>query len=100
MTRAFVILYALWAMVWIASIALPALGAAQGDGFTRGLNRIEMFFQLQALAAVLGVVLLMLRPAPRDKTTGRWRKIALIPLFLAGLLVLAVIAIILWVWLF
>lgn len=81
----------LWAVLWLGSIAVPALVAPTGDGFTRGLNRIGYFMGFQLGAGMIGVIVMILRP-----TTGRLRWIALIPVSLAGLLILAIGAVILW----
>jgi len=81
----------LWALIWIASILIPVFQEPTGDSFTRGLNRIGTFFGLQILAALVGLVLLALRPKQ-----GPYRWLTLVPLILAIALVLALAAIVMW----
>lgn len=82
----------IWALLWIASLFVPPTVAPTGDGFTRGMNRIGLFFGLQLAAAFVALLLLTLRPA-----SGLLRRLALLPAGLALLLAIAITGLILWV---
>ena len=84
-------LFGLWALLWIASWAVPATMAPTGDSFTRGMNRVLTFFLLQIGAGLVALILLAFQPK-----TGRLRWMAWGPAALAALLALAVAAVILW----
>lgn len=83
-------LFGLWALLWIASWAIPALMAPTGDSFTRGMNRVLTFFLLQIGAGLIALILLAFRTK-----TGRLRWMAWGPAALAALLAIAVAAVIL-----
>jgi hypothetical protein len=76
-----------WATAWAASFVIPMNTPPQGDGFTRGSNRIEIFLALQALAAILAIDIYALRPKAGNDSDrpDRWlRRLGLIPILLAG----------------
>ncbi|NCO87692.1 MAG: hypothetical protein GW886_13775 [Rhodobacterales bacterium] len=92
MTRARLVLGLLVAWFVLHALALMAFSwvAPTGDGFTRGMNRLLLAVGLQMAAAVLGVAAFVLgRALPPGH---RLRRIAWVPLILAGLLVLAIAA--------
>ncbi|EAQ03692.1 phenylalanyl-tRNA synthetase beta subunit [Pseudooceanicola batsensis HTCC2597] len=84
-------LLALWLVTYLASLVYPPTLAAEGDGFTRGINRVMTFLGLQFGAGLIAVAVLAVRPSQ-----GRLRWIALIPAALAALLLLAIAGLILW----
>ena len=73
-----------WAIAWAASFVIPMNTPPQGDGFTRGSNRIEIFLALQALAAILAIGIYALRPKGSDRSDRWLRRLGLIPILLAG----------------
>lgn len=87
---------AVWlcAVIWVACVAYGFVAfhetAPTGDGFTRGYNRLEAFFQWQLaalLAATIGFVIGHLSSASDGvKRAGRW------PLFISGGFFVLVIA--------
>jgi len=86
------LLLAAWAVAVGLSV-LPMLEPPTGDGFTRGLNRITGFFQFQALASLIGLVILALR----GRTEGAWlRRLMLVPVLLAAALLLAIAGVLLY----
>jgi hypothetical protein len=86
------ILLAAWAVALGLSV-LPTLEPPTGDGFTRGLNRITGFFQFQALALLIGLVILALR----GRAEGAWlRRLMLVPVLVAAALALAIAGVFLY----
>ena len=86
------ILLAAWAVAVGLSV-LPMLEPATGDGFTRGMNRISGFFQFQALALLIGLVIL----AMRGRAEGSWlRRLMLVPILVAAALLLAIAGVFLY----
>ncbi|RVT85880.1 hypothetical protein DXV76_09065 [Rhodobacteraceae bacterium CCMM004] len=83
----------LWAAAYAASIVIPALTERTGDGFTRGLNRVSLFFGWQLGAGLLALALLAVRT---QLAPGGLRKLTLIPAILAGALFGMILAAILW----
>jgi hypothetical protein len=85
------LLFALWALIWLGSILVPMFQPPTGDGFTRGLNRIGTFVGFQIAAGVIGIMILALRPA-----TGPFRRLSVLPIAMAGALIVALTALLLW----
>jgi len=82
------ILGGIWAALYAASFLVPYFTAPTDFGFTRGMNRVELFFKYQLAAAALSVVVWWMGNAlPR-----RWQRwLARMPALLAvGLLLLVV----------
>ena len=48
-------LLAVWAVLIVASFSLSVGAEAEGDGFTRGLNRVTSFLTWQAAAFVVSI---------------------------------------------
>jgi hypothetical protein len=81
---------ALWAVLYAASLIAPFVLEATGDGFTRGINRVVAFLQLQIAALVPALVLWAFGThLPRGP---RWA--SRVPALLALLLVLGIVALI------
>lgn len=83
------LLFALWAGLYAASFIVAHGTAPTGDGFTRGLNRLMVFFQYQIAAAVVAIVVWGIGSAFDKGTWQRWLSRA--PVLLAlGLFLLVV----------
>ena len=87
--RIFLVLLGLWALVFGWSFVALAFTAPTDFGFTRGMNRIEVFAKWQFLAGVLAIVL----AATGRHTLGR---IVWLPLSVFVLEICAVLGLILW----
>jgi hypothetical protein len=86
------ILLALWAVA-VAMSVLATLEPPTGDGFTRGLNRVTGLLQFQALALLIGLVILALR----GRAEGLWlRRLMLVPVFMALALLLGIAGVFLY----
>lgn len=86
------ILLALWAVA-VGMSVLPVLEPPTGDGFTRGLNRIAGFFRFQALALLIGLVILALR----GRAEGPWlRRLMLVPVLVALALLVGIAGVFLY----
>lgn len=89
-------LLAAWAVAFAWSI-LGVIGMdPTGDGFTRGLNRVSHVMAWQALCIALAIAAL---PVRARLEPGPLRRLLLVPIALAVLLILAVAALIAWSWL-
>lgn len=64
------ILCGVWAALYAASFLVPYHTGPTGDGFTRGLNRLTMFFQYQVAAGAVAVVVWWMG----SKLTIRWQR--------------------------
>ena len=82
----------IWVLLalWAVAVALSVNAMFQpptGDGFARGLNRIEGFLGFQAAALVIALIVLSVR----GWAEARWlRRLTLVPILLALALVLLV----------
>ena len=88
------ILLAVWTVAFAWSLAAAALTPAEGDGFTRGLNRLIAFFGWQVVAgAAGGMAFILARKLPRAYRSRRWSPapVAAGLTLVIGLLVLAVL---------
>lgn len=91
-----------WGLVvlWVALFGAAFLGAwatpATGDGFTRGLNRVMVFLSMQVVAGVVAAVVLV--TGRRLFEPGSFgRRVSWAPAACAGLLVLVLALLLLWV---
>ena len=67
------VLLLIWAVVFVLSIALAWLQEPTGDGFTRGLNRLGVFFGWQGVALAIAVIAwLMGRGVDYERPRSRW----------------------------
>ncbi|MEQ9014724.1 MAG: hypothetical protein RLO38_04185 [Roseovarius confluentis] len=88
------VLFAIWAMCFAYSFVSFAVTAPSGDGFTRGLNRISSFLGWQGIAGLLSIVLWVLgRSWPRGSSV---RRMSVVPIWIALLLLALLIGIVLW----
>lgn len=85
------ILGGIWAALYAASFLVPYVTPSEDFGFTRGMNRVEVFFKYQLAAAALSVVLWWMGNA----LPARWQRwLSRIPALLAIGLVLLVVGVI------
>ncbi len=92
MTRARLVigLLVVWFVLHALALAVFSWVAPAGDSFARGMNRLMLSLVLQMAAAAVGVAAFVLS---RSLPAGdRLRRIAWVPLILAGLLVMAIAA--------
>jgi len=77
-----------WAALYAASVIVPYFTPPTDFGFTRGMNRVELFFKYQLAAGAVAVVVWWLGTA----LTARWQRwLSRMPALLAiGLLLLVV----------
>ncbi|MFB9148896.1 hypothetical protein [Roseovarius ramblicola] len=82
------ILSGTWAALYAASFLVPYFTAPTDFGFTRGMNRVELFFKYQLAAAAVSVVVWWMGNA----LIPRWQRwLSRMPALLAiGLLLLVV----------
>ncbi len=85
-------LLGVWLAVYVWSVLVMQTTPAEGDGFTRGMNRITSFLAWQGVAAVLGLLIWRLGQSFAPATAGRW--LSRVPTLLAGLLVVAILGLI------
>ena len=86
-----ILLTGLWAALYAASILVAWHTAPAGDGFTRGLNRVMLFFQYQIGAAAVALVVWWLGRALGQ----RWQRwLSRMPLILALALFLLAVGVI------
>jgi len=65
-------LLAVWLAVSVWSVVVTQTTPATGDGFTRGSNRVMLFFLWQGVAALIGAVIWRLGRRFDQRTAGRW----------------------------
>lgn len=86
--------------VWAAAFGWSILGVTgmepTGDGFARGLNRVSHVLTWQLVSIALSVAAL---PVRARLGQGLLRRLLLLPIVLAVVLVLAISALIAWSWL-
>lgn len=70
-TAAVALAFGLWALAFGLSLYLAATTVPDGDGFTRGMNRIGTFFRWQFLAFALALVTWMTARGRPD--LSRWQ---------------------------
>lgn len=86
------VLSGIWAALYAASFLVPYFTPSTDFGFTRGMNRVELFFKYQLAAGAVSVVLWWMGNA----LTVRWQRwLSRMPALLAiGLFLLVVGAIV------
>lgn len=87
-------LLALWAGVYAASFLVAWQTTPNGDGFTRGLNRVMVFFQFQIAAGVLALVIWRIGMSRAKGSALRW--LSRLPALMAAALVALIAALILY----
>ncbi|OWU86385.1 hypothetical protein ATO6_06085 [Oceanicola sp. 22II-s10i] len=83
----------LWIVLCALSIIVPANTAPTDFGFTRGMNRVTLFFQFQALGLFVAIALWSVS---RRAETPLLRWAGRVPILIALLGVVALIGVILW----
>ncbi len=87
-------LAAVWAALMGVSLFLSLGAEAEGDGFTRGLNRITSFLTWQAVAFVVAVVAAALTRVAAERGVERIKLAGYLPLatsvFIVGALVVMI----------
>ncbi len=92
-THTFGLLFLLWFLTFFGAFFIAANTAPTDFGMTRGLNRITLFFEIQIGAAFLALIVWHLgRAFPKG---SRNRRLSRVPILLALLEVLAIVALIL-----
>ncbi|SMY08466.1 hypothetical protein [Flavimaricola marinus] len=86
-------IFAGWAGLMGLSVIVPMSTAPTDFGFTKGMNRISLFFQYQLAATALAILLLLLA---RSQTTRLRVWLARLPAIVVALQVLALGALIGW----
>jgi hypothetical protein len=85
---------AVWAVLMAVSL-VSSLGAeAEGDGFTRGLNRIVSFLTWQAVAFIVAVVAATITRAAAQRGVDRIKLAGYLPLAASVFIVGALVAMI------
>ncbi|MEL6642932.1 MAG: hypothetical protein AAFQ79_03285 [Pseudomonadota bacterium] len=87
-------LFALWLLAFGYSFVAYTTTEATGDGFVRGVNRVGAFFGWQGVAGLLAIAIWGVgRRWPKGSPV---RRMSLIPIGLALLLVAGVVGVIVW----
>lgn len=87
-------LLALWAMSFGYSFAVFALIESTGDGFTKGVNRVTQFLGWQGVAGIFAIAIFgVSRKWSRGAAV---RRLGVVPLALAALLVAGILGVIAW----
>ena len=87
-------LFALWAMAFLYSFVAFLAADPEGSGFTRGANRIASFLGWQGVAGLLALCVFgVARNWPPGTSV---RRLALVPLGLAGVLGAALLLVVAW----
>ena len=89
-------LFLLWATVFVASYVAPMMITPEGDGFTRGLNRIGYWFWPQVVAFVLAIVVWTMAGARRAQLSNGIVWLARLPLLVIAAQVLILIAVVIF----
>ena len=88
-------LFLVWLLVFVLSIVLALVAEETGSGFTRGLNRAEIFFSWQFYAVGLAVISAVTARLSRLKVDKALRGLGYLPIavhFIVGILLLLVAA--------
>ena len=88
------VLAAIWLMAFVYSFASVLLIEPEGTGFTRGLNRVKSFLGWQGIAGLVGIGVFGV-----SRAWGKGapvRRLGVVPLGLALLLVLGILGVIAW----
>lgn len=83
-----------WALLFFGALPIARMVEPTGDGFVRGMNRLLLFFQLQAGAAVLALIIWGLGRQLGNGAAIRWAR--RVPLIGVLVLVLGLAGVILW----
>lgn len=87
-------LFAIWVLAYGYSFVAFATTEPDGDGFTRGTNRIAQFLGWQGMAGLLAIAVFgVSRAWPQGSGV---RRLATAPLLLALLLVAVIAGVIVW----
>lgn len=82
----------LWLVLFVAAVVAMRATEPVGSGFTRGLNRVGVFFQWQAVSFAAAVVCFAVTRAARERLGRGLRRLGYAPLVidltLLGLVVL------------
>lgn len=93
--RSVIIILLLWVVVFALAFIVPRFTAATGDSFTRGWNRIGLFFLWQCGAFILAVVsAVQAWTVLRSQKVMRW--VSSIPMIIHLLMILLVVGVILF----
>lgn len=84
-------LLVVWAALVAVSVYVPQTLPAEGEGFTRGLNRVLAFLGFQFGAGLFAIIILLFRPRH-----GTLAIVATLPFVLSVLLFAALIGLIAW----
>lgn len=82
-----------WAVCIALSVIVPAMTDPTGDGFTRGMNRVNLFFRFQIAALVLALPLWLFA---RSQHSAALRRLGRVPGVVALVETLAVLGLLLW----
>ena len=88
------VLAAVWLMAFVYSFAGLVFIAPEGTGFLRGFNRVQSFLGWQGIAGVVAIGVFGVSRAWAQGTPVR--RLGVVPLGLALLLVLGILAVIAW----
>ena len=84
-----------WIILFVVSIAIPVATEKTGDGFTRGINRVTIFFGWQITAFVVSLIVFFM--AKRTVALSKsWRVAAKAPLFMHCLIVVIIAVLIIY----
>lgn len=87
-------LAALWLALFVTSFVALQVTAPEGEGFTRGLNRLAAFLTWQGAALVVAVAGALVLRSAALAVRERWRLVGFAPLVVSVVVVAAVVAII------
>jgi hypothetical protein len=85
----------IWLLVVIISVAAPLMTPVEGDGFTRGLNRVMEFFLFQFVAVFIAIAALYAALRVEPPRSLLVKVAGFIPAIVSALLVLALVVLIL-----
>jgi len=81
----------LWAGAWLWSLIGFAMTEPEGDGFTRGLNRVRGLFMWQFVAASLAIPIWLLGAPQAHSKRLRWAARAPVLLGLVPLVIVVIV---------
>jgi len=83
-----------WLLLFAGSFFVFALVPPDGDGFTRGANRVLGFVLIQVAAGFIGTAAWLMR---KVFPAGSWRRwVACLPAGLFSLLILSLVLVVVW----
>ncbi len=92
-TLVILVLFFAWLVLVALSVLVPMNTAPTDMGFTRGLNRVSIFFQFQIAAAVLALLIWAVSRGAQRRAL-RW--LGRVPGLFALLLIAGILALFLW----